>query len=796
MKTMKKTLLLIILLLSDAINSQEALPDLTNLPEELRNEILNSQNQLPDNANVEITDTLKKTDTSQESEEIIEDIFGFSFFKYDPAIESPVLDIPLQSDYMISFDDKLELLLVGATSKTINLRVDLSGNVLIPDIGRVNLLNLSISNANKKISTIVAEKYIGTESFLSVKEASLKKISVIGAVNQPGTYITNPFISVSEAIKYAGGILANSSIRTIEIVDLEGNRSIYDLYDFLIFGDRSSDSNLKNGDTVIVKPTNNFFYIYENVQRPGKYEFKSTDTYSDLINFGLGVSDYMVETEKLNIRALKNNKMIVQTRSKTDSVGDDNIFSLSFSRKVFVVEEDVEVIGNGVTSGFYRIEKRTNLSNFIKLLNFSSEIYPFFGVVVNKENFGLKTSFHNFSIADPATQDKIFIDKNSKIYFFDKEDVLTLSKLITDLQTNVLETDIDIPDVDSSNINLSEQIDGQFKYIANFKETEFMKTNIFLRENLIDDEDIKLISIGKNLYYIPLTGIVNPQIIYEFIGSNSSYNKEKISILTSNGAVVDPLTSPDSENLISINFPALKNDRFYVEIEGQVNNPGRYLVNSLTTINDIYSLAGGLRENANDTAVFISRESVKSAESLAYQSSKRNIIDLVIDRSSNVQATEAPDLSFLLNLIDGFEPSGRVTGDFSLNSASAQGLYLEKDDYIFVPNYKATVTIFGEVMNPITVAIDQSLTISQYIDLAGGFSKYANKRDVYLIKANGTSVSLSTSFFQKEIFLDPGDSIVVPRNIGQLGLLPIISLSAKILSDMAFSAAALNSLQN
>ena len=368
MKTMKKTLLLIILLLSDAINSQEALPDLTNLPEELRNEILNSQNQLPDNANVEITDTLKKTDTSQESEEIIEDIFGFSFFKYDPAIESPVLDIPLQSDYMISFDDKLELLLVGATSKTINLRVDLSGNVLIPDIGRVNLLNLSISNANKKISTIVAEKYIGTESFLSVKEASLKKISVIGAVNQPGTYITNPFISVSEAIKYAGGILANSSIRTIEIVDLEGNRSIYDLYDFLIFGDRSSDSNLKNGDTVIVKPTNNFFYIYENVQRPGKYEFKSTDTYSDLINFGLGVSDYMVETEKLNIRALKNNKMIVQTRSKTDSVGDDNIFSLSFSRKVFVVEEDVEVIGNGVTSGFYRIEKRTNLSNFIKLL--------------------------------------------------------------------------------------------------------------------------------------------------------------------------------------------------------------------------------------------------------------------------------------------------------------------------------------------------------------------------------------------------------------------------------------------
>ena len=118
----------------------------------------------------------------------------------------------------------------------------------------------NLSEANEKISTLISNSYVGTR-VINVKNPSLKKKSVIGAVKNPGTYLVNPFISITEAIKYASGLKENASIRSVEVIDLKGNIEEYDLYDFLIFGDRSSDSNLRNGDTVRVKATSNFVKI-------------------------------------------------------------------------------------------------------------------------------------------------------------------------------------------------------------------------------------------------------------------------------------------------------------------------------------------------------------------------------------------------------------------------------------------------------------------------------------------------------------------------------------------------------
>ena len=47
---------------------------------------------------------------------------------------------------------------------------------------------------------------------------------------------------------------------------------------------------------------------------------------------------------------------------------------------------------------------------------------------------------------------------------------------------------------------------------------------------------------------------------------------------------------------------------------------------------------------------------------------------------------------------------------------------------------------------------------------------------------------------KKEI--EPGDTIVVPRNLDKLDLLPTLTAATKIISDIAFSAASLNAIQN
>ena len=196
------------------------------MPDSIKNQI--SENQFDQQtaisslevqkANQEIQGLIEDTSTTDD-----EPFFGYSFFEPNNGefnLESTVTDIPLQGDYLISLDDSLELLLSGNTNKNLKLRVDLSGNIFIPEIGSVSVLNLTLQEARKKVQKIINESYLGTDSFLSVKEPSLRKISVIGAVMDPGIYVVNPFGSIIDAIKYAGGLVENSSLRNITVRSL------------------------------------------------------------------------------------------------------------------------------------------------------------------------------------------------------------------------------------------------------------------------------------------------------------------------------------------------------------------------------------------------------------------------------------------------------------------------------------------------------------------------------------------------------------------------------------------------
>ena len=185
-------------------------------------------------------------------------IFGHRFLNNSPNISSSTLDIPLNNEYQISFKDELQLLLTGSLTKNLKLTVDLSGNVLIPDIGKISLAGLNLKDAQTKIETIISQKYVGVNSFLNIENAAYKKISIIGAVKEPGTYLVNPFSSIIDAIRYSGGLEKNASLRKVKVSSNDGTVQVYDLYDFLIKG-ISVGTSIKNGDTIIIGATSNHF---------------------------------------------------------------------------------------------------------------------------------------------------------------------------------------------------------------------------------------------------------------------------------------------------------------------------------------------------------------------------------------------------------------------------------------------------------------------------------------------------------------------------------------------------------
>ena len=167
-----------------------------------------------------------------------------------------------------------------------------------------------------------------------------------------------------------------------------------------------------------------------------------------------------------------------------------------------------------------------------------------------------------------------------------------------------------------------------------------------------------------------------------------------------------------------------------------------------------------------------------------------------IQKSTSISEGGMVDINSILQLAELIEPNGRIAGEFSQNSETSKNFILKDGDSILVPSLSYEVVVQGEVLNSSSFIYDKSMNFKEYIDAAGGFSEYADKRAVFIIKANGLSVSAGNNIFSGTSIIEPGDTIVVPRNLDQLEPLPVISMATKIIADIAFSAASLNAIQD
>ena len=775
---MKKGFL--VLFMAFLLHSQEDIPlsilqDLNT--QELRDQLSNINQESNE---VEIEDSLEQVNDADEKEGNINDRFGFSFFDIKPKTTTPVLDIPLQSDYILSFNDELELLLVGNENKLIELRIDLSGTVLIPKIGNISLLNLTLSEANEKISTLISNSYVGTKSYLSVKKPSLKKISVIGAVKNPGTYLVNPFLSITEAIKYASGLQKNASIRSVEVIDSKGNIEEYDLYDFLIFGDRSSDSNLRNGDTVRVKATSNFVQISGGVHREMTYEYRNDDSYQDLLNFALGVNiDGMVENMNSTIR--DKNKIYTSKVEPSDTVGNSSLIEFFIGSGVFINDKDVFVTGTGVTTGYFPFSEGGNIEEFLKQLRFSSDIYPFYAVYEQETNSGLTRAKSAFSLSDPKTYADLKLTKNSKLFFYDRDYIL-----------NVLNND-DVTENNEEVTDEYEMISGETEIIPEiFIEKPYYK-EIYQNDPMIDSHLIQLLMSNQSLS-LPVKGRISPIQVYKYFGIADEIAFDKISIITATESFTNAYeTIVSSDDLLTISIPPIKQSLIEVVIKGEVANPGRYTVSSFTSLQDLYVLAGGLRESAFQDGIAVFREEVKEKQIKAINESKAILTNALLQDSSQGNQN---DISAFLELAENTEPNGRIAGEFYENSQNSKKFTLMNGDSILIPANSTTVTVQGEVLNSTSFIFNEDMEYEDYIAASGGFSDFADKRATFVIRANGQAEIVGRNVFGGYSEIYPGDTIVVPRDLDKLEALPLISVATKIISDIAFSAASLNAIQD
>ncbi len=244
-----------------------------------------------------------------------------------------------------------------------------------------------------------------------------------------------------------------------------------------------------------------------------------------------------------------------------------------------------------------------------------------------------------------------------------------------------------------------------------------------------------------------------------------------------------------------------------VLVEGEVRRAGYFTIEIGERLSSVLKRSGGFTPNAFPNGIVLVRESVKlkqQAELDRFIAAERQRLTaqsagiaagtagLSVVAAAGGTMAEQQVLALRLQQLEATASRielGRVI--VSLDSiehleGTEDDIILESRDRITIPTPPQTVGIIGSVKNPSTVVYRPGLDLNDYLRQAGGITEDANKREMYVMRANGTTDSSYLS--AKE--MRPGDTIVVPQKIEarppQLALWQTV---ASIIGSLALTAA-------
>jgi polysaccharide export outer membrane protein len=224
------------------------------------------------------------------------DYFGYDIFKHIPAAFEPTAIGPVDPGYLLGPGDVLRLTVWGEAEFQYQLEVDREGRIFIPNVGQVFVMGTPLNTLEGKLKNQLSKYYSGLatrppRAFMDVSITKLRplRIFVMGEVKQPGGYTISSYATVFNALYSVGGPLVRGSLRNVKVLRDNKVVATVDLYDYLLRGDQTSDVRLQNNDLVFISPRGKTVSIRGEVRRPAIYELKESENLATLIGYAGGL---------------------------------------------------------------------------------------------------------------------------------------------------------------------------------------------------------------------------------------------------------------------------------------------------------------------------------------------------------------------------------------------------------------------------------------------------------------------------------------------------------------------------
>jgi len=259
-------------------------------------------------------------------------------------------------------------------------------------------------------------------------------------------------------------------------------------------------------------------------------------------------------------------------------------------------------------------------------------------------------------------------------------------------------------------------------------------------------------------------------------------------------------------------------------IQGEVRFPGTYPIKRGEKLSSLIERAGGYSEYAYlRGAVFIREklkeiqqknmiEMIERLERELMSASSAQITVATSKEDAEIKKVEAEQKQKFVESLKRLRATGRLTihlAHLRLLKGSVFDIELEDGDSLYIPISNNFVNVAGSVMTQGSFIYSESFNIKDYIELAGGTSRWADTGSIYVMKVDGSAMRINRGLFSwnsarsrweiaslgesvKEV--EPGDTIVVPEKVERIAWMREIKDITTIIANLAISAGVVKSL--
>jgi protein involved in polysaccharide export with SLBB domain len=615
------------------------------------------------------------------------------------------------------------------------------------------------------------------------------QVTVTGMVRRPAIYELNGERTVADVLELAGGILPAAALRHVEVqrLDAHEKRTMLSLN---LEPDKEDASQLsafkvQDGDEIHIFPiatyNEDMIYLQGHVLRPGRYSYqkgmKLTDvveSYKDLLPEPAG---HYGEIIRLNPPDFK--PTIVSFDLSTALADPPNAPQLQpldtiriFSRFDFEPAPTVSVVGQVRYPGTYRTSGQGSVRDALYLAG------------------GLQPD----ASLDNAQVFRINPDGTSSVFSVNLSEALkgtTAANIQLQPRDRLLIHKSSFR-VDPGTVEITGAVakPGRYPYTENMHAEDLIQAAGGLKRS----------------------ADTNTADLTRYAASGGASERLEISLVEiRNGNASEDVPLRSGDVLAIRQVPGWNDIEAAVKVNGEVMHPSTYGIHPGERLSSVLERAGGYTKQAYPYGAVLMRREVQEAQ-------ERNQLELinrlkaermqlkalpegntVDEKNAKMNALAQTDST--LAQLSANPPIGRVVIHIQSDIKSWKGtpadIALRNGDELIIPKKETVVTVTGQVFNPTAIAAINGRSAKWYLSQAGGLTPIADKKGVFVIRADGSVVAAknnSSSLFAGDPLsatLRPGDMVVVPEKPPKIGGVnwQAIMQTAQVASSVALAVA-------